>query len=414
MPIRRWFIFAVGALNFFLSQLYRTSNAVLAPALIADLSLDSNGIGLISAAFFYAFALAQIPIILMIDKTGPRKLMIFFSIIGIVGAIVFSCADGLLSALTGRILLGIGMSCAFMGSLKLLSDWFPPVIFASLAGVLTATGTLGNMMSATPLAMMVENYGWRQSFLAIAALNALLTIALYAILRDKPPATGNAHSPAVSPDAPSGLSNLLHLLRSKDYWFISIGSFVRYGTFAALQALWAGPLLLVVLKYSPFQTGNIILAMNVGLLTGLPFWGIMSDRLFRTRKWLVIMGIFLMAAITLLLSQLRAGTSAAATGFIFFFFGFVTSTGQLMYTHIKELFPASMTGTAMTGINFFTMTGPAFFLQTLGLIMQTLYPAASFSPAAFKASLFFCFCCQLLAALIYMMTREMKIPKGVS
>ncbi|MCK9362848.1 MAG: MFS transporter [Syntrophales bacterium] len=411
LQLRRWFIFAVGALNFFLSQLYRTSNAVLAPSLIADLSLDSNEIGLISAAFFYAFALTQIPIMLLIDKTGPRKLMTFFSVIGVIGAIVFSLSQGLMSALAGRILLGIGMSCAFMGSLKLLSDWFPPLIFASLAGILTATGTLGNMMSATPLAMMAESYGWRQSFMAIAAFNALLTIALYVILQDKPPAGSNVHGANSSPDAPSPFSSVLHLLRSKDYWFISIGSFIRYGTFAALQALWAGPLLLVVLKYSTFQSGNIILAMNIGTLAGLPFWGIISDRLLHTRKWLVVSGLFLLAATTLLLSQVRTGAPAAATGLIFFFFGFFTASGQLMYTQIKELFPATMTGAALTGINFFTMTGPAFFLQMIGFIMQIIYPTASFSQAAFSVSLYFCFFCQLLAGLIYLMTKEKKLPK---
>jgi sugar phosphate permease len=404
--IRRWLIFTVGALGFFLSQLYRTANAVLAPALVADLALDSKGIGLISAAYFYSFALSQIPIILLIDKVGPRKLMTFFSIIGIIGAIVFSFSEGLLWALAGRLLLGIGMSCAFMGSLKLLSDWFPPRIFASLAGLVTAAGTLGNMMSTTPLAMMVESYGWRHSFLAIAAFNALLTIAIYVIIRDKPATAGNAVGSAPASGGPSALVSLLHLLRSKDYWFISMASFVRYGTFAALQALWAGPLLLVVLKYSPFQAGNIILAMNVGVLTGLPLWGIISDRVLHTRKWIIISGLLLMGITTLLLSQVRTGANTTMTGFIFFFFGFFTSSGQLMYTHIKELFPSSMTGTAMTGINFFTMTGPAFFLQILGFIMQTFYPAASFSQAAFTASLYFCLFFQLLAGLIYIMTKE--------
>lgn len=405
---RRWLIFIVGALNFFLSQLYRTSNAVLAPSLVADLSLDSKGLGLISAAYFYSFALSQIPIILLLDKKGPRKLMTFFSVVSIIGAIVFAFSQGLYSSLAGRLLLGIGTSCAFMGSLKLLSDWFSPLIFATLSGLLTAVGTLGNMMSATPLAMMAQNWGWRYSFLAIAVFNALLSIALYAIIRDKPQAGEKTKDRGVPQDAPSPLANLIHLLRSRDYWLISVASFTRYGTFAALQSLWAGPLLLVVLKYSPFQTGNIILAMNIGSLAGLPFWGIVSDRLLKNRKWVVMTGLFLMAAATMTLSRLQAGTSSTATGFVFFFFGFFTASGQLMYTHIKELFPPSMTGTAMTGINFFTMIGPAFFLQTLGYVMQTLYPTASFSKEAFAASLYFLLSCQLLAGITYILTKEKK------
>ncbi len=412
VSIRRWLIFIVGSLNFFLSQLYRTSNAVLAPSLVLDLSLDSKGLGLISAAYFYSFALTQIPIILLLDKKGPRKLMTFFSVISIIGAIVFSFSQGLYSSLAGRLLLGIGTSCAFMGSLKLLSDWFSPLIFATVAGLLTAVGTLGNMMAATPLAMMAQSWGWRKSFLIIAVFNGLLSIALYAIIQDKPPAGEKTADKNTPSEAPSPLSNLIHLLRSKDYWFISIASFIRYGTFAALQSLWAGPLLLVVLQYSPFQSGNIILAMNIGSLIGLPFWGVVSDRLIKNRKNVIISGLLLMAAATLILSRLQAGISPVTTGIVFFFLGFFTASGQLMYTHIKELFTPSMTGTAMTGINFFTMIGPAFFLQTLGYIMQTLYPRASFSQEAFAASLYFLLSCQLLAAMTYIMTKEKKATSG--
>jgi sugar phosphate permease len=412
VSIRRWLIFIVGSLNFFLSQLYRTSNAVLAPSLVLDLSLDSKGLGLISAAYFYSFALTQIPIILLLDKKGPRKLMTFFSVISIIGAIVFSFSQGLYSSLAGRLLLGIGTSCAFMGSLKLLSDWFSPLIFATVAGLVTAVGTLGNMMAATPLAMMAQSWGWRKSFLIIAVFNGLLSIALYVIIRDKPPASEKTADRNTPSEAPSPLSNLIHLLRSKDYWFISIASFIRYGTFAALQSLWAGPLLLVVLQYSPFQSGNIILAMNIGSLIGLPFWGVVSDRLIKNRKNVIISGLLLMATATLILSRLQAGISPVTTGIVFFFLGFFTASGQLMYTHIKELFAPSMTGAAMTGINFFTMTGPAFFLQIFGYIMQTCYPRASFSKDAFAASLYFLLSCQLLAAMTYMMTKEKKATPG--
>jgi sugar phosphate permease len=410
---RRWFIFAVGAITFFLSQLYRTSNAILAPSLIRDLSLDSNGIGVVSAAFFYSFALTQIPIIVFLDKTGPRKLMTLLSVVGILGAIIFSLSQDFFSALAGRLLLGIGMSCALMGSLKLLSDWFPPYLFATFSGLLTAVGTFGNMMSTTPLAMMVEAWGWRASFQGIAVFHAVVTLAFYLIVRDKP---RDHHCESKTTDSKTVRATSFHisyLLKSKDYWFISLGTFMRYGTFAALQALWAGPLLLVVLKYSPLEAGNVILAMNIGLITGLPLWGIISDKILHTRKWMAVSGLFLMGLATLMLSLVREGCSASITGLIFFCIGFSTASGQLMYAHIKELFPSDMTGTALTGINFFTMIGPAVFLQGLGVMMQILYPTASFGQQAFTTSLCFCCICQFLAGFIYMLTREKKTQEKV-
>ena len=106
---RRWIIFILATSHFFLSQFYRTSNAVIAPELIRDLALDTEELGLLSASFFYGFALTQIPISILLDKVGPRWMMTGLSLMGVVGAILFSIADSLGFGLIGRVLLGIGM-----------------------------------------------------------------------------------------------------------------------------------------------------------------------------------------------------------------------------------------------------------------------------------------------------------------
>ncbi|MGD9043254.1 MAG: MFS transporter, partial [Desulfobacterales bacterium] len=104
----RWIVFLLATSLFFLSQFYRTSNAVIASELIRDLSLDTEGLGLMSASFFYAFAITQIPISLLLDKVGPRLLMTFLTLLGILGAVIFSLADSLSMGLIGRVLLGVG------------------------------------------------------------------------------------------------------------------------------------------------------------------------------------------------------------------------------------------------------------------------------------------------------------------
>lgn len=401
---RRWMIFTVGALNFLFSQFYRTTNAVLAPYLVRDLHLDSEGLGLLSATFFYVFALSQIPILLFIDKIGPRRFMTFLSISGVVGAITFALAHDLTMAILGRALLGIGMSCAFVGSLKLLAVWFPPVIFATVTGLLSTIGTLGNIISTTPLAIMAEELGWREGFLILALFHALLTVAIWFIVRDRP----EEESAQGISSRGNPFRNLILLMKKRDYWVISGAAFLRYGTFASLQALWVGPLLMMVLKYSPVATGNIILAMNLGIIAGFPVWGFLSDKVFRARKRLIICGALLLSITTLMLTRLTTETEVWVTGTAFFCLGFFTSSGQLMYTHIKELFPPTMAGAAITGMNFFNMLGPACFLQLLGLMMNVFYPGASFSDAAFKMAIYFCVACQLLAGILYLMTRESK------
>jgi len=408
MP-RRWIVFILATSLFFLSQFYRTSSAVIASELIRDLSLDTEGLGLMSASFFYAFAITQIPIILLIDKVGPRRLMTCLTLLGIVGAVIFSLADFLSLGLFGRILLGVGMACNLMGTFKLLTEWFEPLIFATLTGLVVATGTFGNIMATTPLVMLVEQIGWRHSFQLIAAINLVLVLMLYIVVRDRPSdATRNASSMESTISFKQAFLNLALLLKERDYWIISMTSFVRYGTFAALQALWAGPFLREVMGYSAVKAGNLLLLMTTGMIIGSPFWGAVSDRIFRTRKWIIVFCLLIDGGVALVLMSIPPDADLIVIAALFFAFGFFSAAGMLVYPHIKDLMPQEMAGAAMTGVNFFNMLGPAVFLHGMGVMMQALYPGASRGPAAFDASFLVCTLSLLIAGGLYSIVKEKK------
>ena len=404
----RWLIFTISSSLFFLSQFYRVSNAVIAPQLLNDLLIDTRGLGLLSASFFYAFALTQIPIGLLLDKIGPRSMMTALSAMGIFGAVIFSWADSMTLGVTGRVLLGVGMACNLMGTYKLLTLWFSPKAFATLAGIVVALGTAGNMLATTPLVILVNQFGWRSSFQLIAVINFILTFLFYIIVRDRP-LQGDSDFPVASMNTRQAFGNIQKLFKQKDFWIISFATFARYGIFAAFQALWAGPYLMEVMGYSALTTGNLILLLNVGMISGAPCWGILSDRLFNTRKWVIIAGSIAIVLTIIILAIIPLGTPLSLVSLLFFCFGFFNATGLLMYPHIKELMPLEMSGTAMTGINFFTMIGPAVFLQGLGILMQTLYPEASRGPEAFNAAFMVCIISLLLVLALYFFTRERKL-----
>ena len=405
---KRWLIFTISSSLFFLSQFYRVSNAVIAPQLLNDLLIDTRGLGLLSASFFYAFALTQIPIGLLLDKIGPRSMMTALSAMGIFGAVIFSWADSMTLGVTGRVLLGVGMACNLMGTYKLLTLWFSPKAFATLAGIVVALGTAGNMLATTPLVILVNQFGWRSSFQLIAVINFILTFLFYIIVRDRP-LQGDSDFPVASMNTRQAFGNIQKLFKQKDFWIISFATFARYGIFAAFQALWAGPYLMEVMGYSALTTGNLILLLNVGMISGAPCWGILSDRLFNTRKWVIIAGSIAIVLTIIILAIIPLGTPLSLVSLLFFCFGFFNATGLLMYPHIKELMPLEMSGTAMTGINFFTMIGPAVFLQGLGILMQTLYPEASRGPEAFNAAFMVCIISLLLVLVLYFFTRERKL-----
>jgi sugar phosphate permease len=396
---RAWAVFILASLAFFLSQFYRAANAVISPELLAELSLDTEGLGLLSASFFYAFAITQIPITLLLDRVGPRRMMSALMLVGIAGAFVFSVANDLASGIAGRVLMGAGMACNLMGTLKLLTLWFSPLRFATLSGMVFAIGSLGNMAATSPFVLMVECMGWRLSFQVIAALNLLIVIVFFLIVREKPSSTSLKRE-AIG-------SDLLLLLRQKNFWIISAATMASYGVFAAFQTLWAGPFLIEAMGMTPLHAGHLIFLMNLATILGSPAWGYLSDRL-KTRKWIVFGGQGMLALLTLAMSGVSPGTKAVLLVMLFFSFGFLRMTGSLMYTQIKESMPVRMAGTAMTGINFFTMLGPAIFLHGLGALMQTLYPAVSRGQEAFAVAFFICAASLAGISILYAFTRDTR------
>ncbi|MFH2131263.1 MAG: MFS transporter [bacterium] len=404
---RRWVIFIIACSSFLLSQFYRASVAVITPNLVNDLGFDTSSLSLISAAFFYAFALMQIPVALYLDSIGPRISMTVLTLVAVAGSLIFALGDSLSMMVIGRVLLGIGMACNLMGTLKLITLWFGPLRFATLSALVVSIGTLGNIMATTPLVLSVSLIGWRTTFVVLAGLNLLIAFFFYFIVRDRPPELASAELPAKVPVSMAETwSGVRALFSQADYWIISFGSFCRYGIFAAVQALWAGPYLMTVLHISPVATGNMILLMNVGLVVGSPLSGYVSDAILRSRKLPVNGGLIGMLLILVVLALLKPGTSLILIGILFFSFGLTSSAGLVMLAHIKELMPIERAGTALTGVNFFTMIGAAFFLQLLGSVMQYLHPDASLGGEAFRDAFFLCAGFLALTSILYAFTAE--------
>jgi len=404
---QRWIIFIITSSLFLISQFYRASNAVIAPLLVRDLAINTKELGLMSASFFYAFALTQIPLGILLDRVGPRLTMTVLSLIGVFGAVIFAWAGSLSAGVAGRMLLGIGMACNLMGTLKLLTTWFGPATFATLSGVIMSIGTLGNMAATTPLVLLVQGMGWRWGFTLIAAVNLLQILIFYLMVRDRPPLDADpSGGRRVELKMNDILMGLKLLLTKKDYWIISCGTFFRYGVFAAVQTLWAGPYLINAMGLSPLAAGNLILLLNIALIAGGPIWGGLSDRVFRARRGVVIGGLVLLSGSILAIALLPKGTGLPVLAFLFFCFGFSAGTANVLFAHIKDLMPLELAGVAMTGINFFTMLGAAVFVQGLGSLMQRFYPGAALGISAFRSAFLLCAAALLIAAFLYLFTRE--------
>jgi MFS family permease len=406
---RPFLIFAILSALYSLSMFYRVSNAVIAPNLIQDLGLDAETLGILGGAFFYSFALLQIPMGPLLDRIGPRVVVTSSTLIGALGAFLFAFGNSYPAALLGRILIGAGMASILMGSLKTFTLQFPLEKFATLMGTLVSVGTLGNILAASPLAYLTSTIGWRIAFMIAGGVTALLALLTFFILgREKKKAEDPTFSLLPQPKI-KVLQSFRLILGSLAFWQIAAVAFFRFGISMGLQGLWLGPYLMDIKGYSPVQAGNLLIFLAFGLIVGGPISGQFSDRIFRNNKRVALWGLCLYTLSLLPLMGIFKIQSPLWYGLIFFFMGFFNAFGMVIYPHAKSLFPVAISGTVMTWVNFFTMAGAAIFMPALGKIIESFPRMGHSYPAeAYHLSFFICFLGMTASTLFYAFSKKEK------
>jgi MFS family permease len=403
---RRWVIFIIGSLNFVISMFYRVSTAVISPQLIRDMDLTSARLSDLSAAFYYAFAISQIPLGIAIDRWGPRATIRLLSFAAVGGALAFALGRTPVHLIAARALLGIGMSGNMMVLLTLVARWFPVNRFASLSGTAIAVGAVGNLLAATPLAMLTLAIGWRHSFLIFACVNAVVIVTFILVIRDQP--EGRVPERKGSQRLVAGLGRLAGMY---SFWAISLTNFIRYGYFAALQSLWLGPFLIFGMGLSEIGAGNALFCMGVGYVIGLPLWGSISDRILKSRKRVVLATMVAFCLITFSVVLWTQGVSSWLLLPTFFLFGFTAAPGQILYAHIKELLPSDMTAQAMTSVNLFTVLGVGAMIHLLGLFLGR-EPASLAGPESFRSLWIVGVGGLAVVCVLYSLVPDSRAPRG--
>ena len=398
---RAWAVYGVCVWGFSFSLFYRVSTAVIAPHLAHDLNMGPVELGELSAAFFYAFAACQLPLGIALDRWGSRLPMAICSLTGAAGALFFALAQTSGQVILARVVLGIGMSSGLMGSLILIAAWFPADRFATLAGLLVALGTLGQLGAATPLALLAESLGWRGAFGVISVVNMGQAVVLFLVARDRP-----AHVPP-PPRAGNPLKGLGRVLAMPAYWGISLGTFARYGCTVAVQGLWAGPFLMTGLGMTIIETGNALFVFALGMMIGLVLFGRMSDYWVGSRKKVIAPSLLAMCLGFLLLYFWSPIWGELLVYPFFFAMGMIVSTGQVMYAQMKELAPPGLSATSMTAINIFTMLGPATIMQTTGWLVGDK-PIAPGDVGAFGPAWLFMAALCLISWVVYLMVPDSR------
>jgi sugar phosphate permease len=402
---QRWTIFGVLALMYILVYFYRVSLAVVAGDLSRELRLSPRELGTLSGILFYVYAAAQIPLGPMIDRLGSRVVISGCGVLTAVGGILFSQADSLGSAMVARSLVGVGTASVLMATFTVFSHWFTKQEFGRVSGFMVAVGNLGNLSATAPLALAVAAVGWRSSFLAIGILQALVTILVFAMVRDRPPVVGEEDG---ATRRPAGmLAAWREIFGNRDFWFLATIAFFWYGNYLALQGLWGGPYLMEAMQLSRAATGRMLMFTSLGFIAGSTVTDTIARRFFHSYKRMLVAGqIVLLILMAMFLGGAESfpGPLLAA---LFFAVGLAVSSGVMIYPIIRSMFRVEIVGTALTSLNFFVLMGAAVTQQVMGVIVGSFgRGAAGAPPQAFHAAFLFPVAGLAAAIVLYLCARD--------
>ena len=374
MP-RRYVIFLVYLLAYFLSSFFRATNAVIADDLVRDVGLDAANLGLMTGIFFGVFALAQFALGPSLDRFGSRLTMTVLLMPAVVGALVFSLADSFAGLMLGRALIGLGMAGCLMASFKAFSDWFPAERFATVSGIFVGLGASGGLLASTPLALLSAQLGWRAVFVYGAGATLLSLVLIFVFARDVP------HETAVVNDTRP--TDLTAIFGKPYFWQMSFLNLTVAGSLYAYQSLWMGPYLSDVFNMSAVTVGNYILVLNLAVVIGYFFSGQLVDRLGLFR--VIFSSVTCLVASQVALAFLVGTELTGIVLFVMSLFGFAGAFNIMVFTHARRLFPHRLIGRAFAFINFFGFGGIFLYQWLLGLIIGRfgLTTAGQYQPQAF-------------------------------
>jgi MFS family permease len=374
-PWRR--VFAPFAVGYFLSYLLRNANAVISPELTGDLGLHAADLGLLTSAYLLAFGAFQLPLGILLDRYGPRRVEATLLLICAAGCALFATGHALPQLAVGRALIGLGVSACLMASFKAFSLWFPIERQASLNAAIMAAGGLGALAASSPLGALLPVLGWRGIFLALAAI-ALLVAGLIFTTPDKPAA-------AARENLRQQLAGMATIFASRAFWRFAPQTTFIVGGFMALQGLWAVPWLMTVNGATREAAAFHLLLMAGAQLTGFLAIAFFVQRLARAglppaRLLALGMGGGLLALFGIVLDAAPSWLLWPALGLVF-------SVGNLAYALLTAEFPVALAGRANTALNLGAFVG-AFGIQWLFGVAVDAAQSAGLSPAAaYRASM---------------------------
>lgn len=355
-----WFLCAFFFLYAFVQ---RVAPSVMVDDLMRDFAVGGAVLGNLSAYYYYAYASSQIPVGVLMDRLGPRRLLAAAAALTGLGSLAFMAADGLWMASLGRLMIGFGCAFSFLGALNYAGLWFPSNRFATLGGWAQMMGVAGGILGQAPLGRLVEAIGWRPAVGGLAVLGLALAVAVALVLRDRPrPAV------AVGRSNQTLLAGLRLAATTGQVWLAAGFGMAMTGAMLAFGGLWGVPYVEAAYGLPKPEAAAIVSVLFIGWGIGAPLWGFLSDRWSRRRPLMAIGGVLATAGIAA--AVYLPGLTPALLAAVLFVQGFGASSMVLGFAVARENTPAWSGGATLGIVNTLVVGSGAVLQPVLGWLLD--------------------------------------------
>jgi predicted MFS family arabinose efflux permease len=372
-------VFCPFVAGYFLSFFFRNVNAVISKDLAGEFGLTPADLGFLTSMYLLAFAAIQLPLGLLLDRYGPRRVVAALMCFAAAGALIFGFSQNLATLSLGRALIGLGVSAGLMGAIKAFSLWFPLSRLATLNGWYLAVGGLGSLCATAPAELVVEWLGWRGLFFILSGLSLLVSVLVFFAVPEKT-------LPGAGQTVRAQIAGFRRVFASITFWRIALPAMMGQGIYISLMGLWLGPWLSDVAGEDRHGVARVLLFAAIGYIGGSLFFGMVSDRLAQfgvSRMTVFKAGL----CVALAMLALIATGHHTALGIVLPLYAFSGISAALAYALLTPLYPPEMTGRLSTAVNLLMFT-VSFVLQWgIGMVLR-LYPVVDgrYSPTGYAVA----------------------------
>ena len=366
--------------GYFVSYLYRSVNAIIGPEIARELGLSAAGLGLLSGIYFFTFALFQLPLGVLLDRYGPRRVNATLLLVAAAGGAWFALGQSAAELTAARGLIGLGVSGCLMAAFSAFALWYPPERIAGMNGVAFASGMLGAMAATVPLEMLLRVLHWREIFAGIVALTVVVSLLIFLAV----PQRAAARRGECLAEQWRGVARLA---RDPAFWRVALCIGASQLAAVSLATLWVATWLRDVAGYSQAQVARALLLFSLAMLVGYIGFGRTADMLARRGRSTLPLLAGGVAAASLCLGLLALGVRTGALALWSGFFGCATAV-VLSYSLFSRRYPKEMVGRVNTALNTFVFVGMFSGQWAAGLILN-LWPqtALGYAPEAYSWAL---------------------------